>query len=39
MEKSVEAHKGALLCLRWNHDGSALVTGKIDALELAAGMY
>jgi hypothetical protein len=23
----VEAHNGAVLCLRWNYDGSALVSG------------
>eukprot|EP00994_Dinema_validum_P002678 NODE_159_length_2317_cov_91.151675_g113_i0.p1 GENE.NODE_159_length_2317_cov_91.151675_g113_i0~~NODE_159_length_2317_cov_91.151675_g113_i0.p1 ORF type:complete len:752 (-),score=174.38 NODE_159_length_2317_cov_91.151675_g113_i0:3-2258(-) len=26
-EKSVEAHKGAVVCLAWNWDGTALVTG------------
>ena len=27
VEKSVEAHRGAVLSGRWSHDGSALVTG------------
>ncbi len=27
-EKSIEAHTGALLCLKWNYEGSALLTGK-----------
>lgn len=30
IEKSVEAHKGAVLAGRWNLDGTALVTGKED---------
>ena len=28
VEKSVEAHRGAVLAGRWSYDGSALVTGK-----------
>lgn len=28
IEKSVEAHKGAVLAGRWNFDGTALITGK-----------
>lgn len=27
IEKSVEAHKGAVLAGRWNYDGTALITG------------
>lgn len=27
VEKSVEAHRGAVLAGRWNHDGTALITG------------
>lgn len=27
IEKSVDAHKGAVLAGRWNYDGTALVTG------------
>uniref|UniRef100_A0A2C9JF99 Uncharacterized protein n=1 Tax=Biomphalaria glabrata TaxID=6526 RepID=A0A2C9JF99_BIOGL len=30
VEKSVEAHKGAVLCGRWSYDGTALVTGGED---------
>lgn len=30
IEKSVEAHKGAVLAGRWNYDGTALITGKDD---------
>jgi intraflagellar transport protein 80 len=29
VEKAIEAHTGAVLCLRWNYEGSALVSGKI----------
>lgn len=29
MEKSVEAHCGAVLAGRWNYEGTALVTGKM----------
>lgn len=28
IEKSVEAHKGAVLAGRWNYDGTALITGE-----------
>lgn len=28
VEKSVEAHKGAVLAGKWNYDGTALITGK-----------
>lgn len=28
IEKSVEAHRGAVLAGRWNHDGTALITGS-----------
>lgn len=28
VEKSVEAHCGAVLAGRWNYEGTALVTGK-----------
>lgn len=30
IEKSVDAHKGAVLAGRWNYDGTALITGKDD---------
>lgn len=32
IEKSIEAHKGAVLAGRWNFDGTALVTGKDDGI-------
>eukprot|EP00906_Rhabdomonas_costata_P015489 RCo022262 len=32
VEKSVDAHKGAVICLAWNWDGTALVTGGEDGL-------
>jgi len=32
VEKQVEAHQGALVCLAWNHEGSALVTGGEDGV-------
>ena len=31
-EKSVEAHRGAVLACRWSHDGSALVTGTVNSM-------
>lgn len=34
IEKSVEAHKGAVLAGRWNFDGTALVTGKDDGSDI-----
>lgn len=30
IEKSVEAHKGACICVKWSHDGSMLLTGGED---------
>jgi len=30
IEKSVEAHRGAVLCVRWSYDGNALVTAGED---------
>ncbi len=30
IEKSVEAHKGACICVKWSYDGSMLVTGGED---------
>jgi intraflagellar transport protein 80 len=30
IEKTVEAHRGAVTDLRWNFDGSALLTGECD---------
>ncbi|KAI9009520.1 WD40-repeat-containing domain protein [Gaertneriomyces semiglobifer] len=30
VEKGVEAHKGAVLCLRWNYEGSTLLTAGED---------
>ncbi|XP_016360970.1 intraflagellar transport protein 80 homolog [Sinocyclocheilus anshuiensis] len=30
VEKSVEAHRGAVLAGRWNHDGTALITGALQ---------
>lgn len=30
IEKSVDAHKGACICLRWSYDGTMLVTGGED---------
>ena len=36
VEKSVEAHKGAVIAVRWNHDGSALATcGEDGAVKLS----
>ncbi|XP_015608210.1 intraflagellar transport protein 80 homolog [Cephus cinctus] len=32
IEKAVEAHKGATLCGKWSHDGSALLTSGEDGL-------
>lgn len=32
IEKTVEAHTGAILCLRWNYEGSALVTAGEDGV-------
>lgn len=32
MEKSIDAHKGAVLSGRWSWDGSALVTGEEQLL-------
>uniref|UniRef100_A0A7S0RGA6 Intraflagellar transport protein 80 homolog n=1 Tax=Pyramimonas obovata TaxID=1411642 RepID=A0A7S0RGA6_9CHLO len=32
LEKSVDAHKGACISLRWNHEGTALVTAGEDGL-------
>ena len=29
VDKAVEAHTGAVLCLRWNYEGSALVSGML----------
>uniref|UniRef100_A0A915HIV4 Intraflagellar transport protein 80 homolog n=1 Tax=Romanomermis culicivorax TaxID=13658 RepID=A0A915HIV4_ROMCU len=34
VEKSVEAHKGAVLCVRWNYDGVLLTTGEDGALKI-----
>ena len=30
VEKSVEAHRGAVLSVRWSYDGSALITSGED---------
>jgi len=30
VEKSIEAHRGAVLCTRWSYDGSALITSGED---------
>jgi len=32
VEKSVEAHRGAVLCVRWSYDGNALITSGEDGL-------
>ncbi|CAG0919935.1 unnamed protein product, partial [Notodromas monacha] len=32
IERSVEAHRGAVLCGRWSHDGAGVVTGGEDGL-------
>ncbi|KAK3271476.1 Intraflagellar transport protein 80 [Cymbomonas tetramitiformis] len=32
LEKSVEAHRGAVISLRWNYEGTALVTAGEDGL-------
>lgn len=29
IERSVDAHKGAILVGRWSHDGAGLLTGKL----------
>ena len=34
MERVFEAHKGGVTVVRWNHDGSGLLTGNIDNLFL-----
>ena len=28
IEKTVEAHEGALLCIQWNYEGSAILSCK-----------
>ena len=33
VEKSVDAHKGAVLSGRWSYDGSALLTGRNNSRE------
>ena len=30
VEKSIEAHRGAVLCTRWSSDGTALITSGED---------
>jgi intraflagellar transport protein 80 len=30
IEKSVDAHKGACICVRWSYDGTMLITGGED---------
>mmetsp|Transcript_12473 Transcript_12473/g.33372 ORF Transcript_12473/g.33372 Transcript_12473/m.33372 type:complete len:742 (-) Transcript_12473:178-2403(-) len=30
LEKSVDAHRGAVICLKWNYEGTALATGGED---------
>ena len=30
IEKSVDAHKGACICVKWSYDGAMLVTGGED---------
>lgn len=30
VEKSIEAHRGAVLSVRWSYDGSALITSGED---------
>lgn len=32
VDKAVEAHMGAILCLRWNYEGSALASGGEDGV-------
>jgi intraflagellar transport protein 80 len=32
VEKVVEAHRGALICVRWSHDGTALATSGEDGV-------
>jgi hypothetical protein len=36
VEKSVEAHRGAVLSARWSHDGTALGTGLLCTLHFHA---
>ena len=37
VEKTVEAHKGAVLSARWSSDGSALLTGDSVAFVFVRG--
>ena len=40
IEKSVEAHRGAVLSGRWSFDGSAMVTGEEEFAFLTwAGLF
>jgi len=37
IEKSVDAHQGAVTCVRWSHDGSTIATaGEDGAVKLWA---
>ncbi|KAK9814722.1 hypothetical protein WJX72_010508 [[Myrmecia] bisecta] len=36
VEKSVDAHRGAVICLRWNYEGTALATAGEDGLVKAS---
>ncbi len=39
IDKTFEAHKGAVADLRWNTDGSALLTGKCGIAVLGSGGF
>ena len=39
IEKSVEAHRGAVLSGRWSYDGNALVTGKTAAFKILINIF
>ena len=32
IEKKIDAHKGAVICIRWNHEGTAIATGGEDGI-------
>ena len=39
IEKSVEAHRGAVLCVCWSYDGNALVTGDFSLIILSTFIF
>lgn len=37
IEKTIEAHNGALLCAQWNFEGSAICTGNFKKYKMSQG--